>query len=537
MQLVFHVADQLPKLAWVARMDSRAKELRVWHGPAVEVGDGWFVEGVWDGPFEEGGFHRTEHFFGSGVRVEGDVVHFVPSTAIVDRILYFELDGALYASNSLLLLLAATGQRLDPDHDYRKDYNSLARGMQAYRRDLPVRPTNVTCIFQVVHEQLVVCEGEKRFESQSRVRDFASYEDYLGQVRDVLDRIRDNSLSPRRRRPMEAYTTSSSGYDSATATTLSQGVGVTKCFSSRRSNSALPKWLDRQAASDDGGPIATRLGMESLATEHDPRGDQFNELLLLAGTTGSPELVFLSMCDRIEREAPAAIVFTGYHGDVVWDIDPGDECLDDQIVRGGISGLGLSEVRLKAGFVNLAVAFLFGRSIASLNRIARSPEMAPWRLGNSYDRPIARRIVESAGVDRNLFGQRKKAVLSNAEFPMGPQGRQRFLAHLQKAYGVSPLAMRLRGWVHHLTFLLERSRRYVTSYRTAHNQKDKGVWFSKLPRHITRERFLWAVDECCQRLEQALGDDVLLDIRAARPADAVPAEPALARGPANSIAP
>ncbi len=41
--------------------------------------------------------------------------------------------------------------------------------------------------------------------------------------------------------------------------------------------------------------------------------------------------------------------------------------------------------------------------------------MAPWKLNNSYDRPIARRIAEQNGVPREYFGQQKMA--SVVEFP------------------------------------------------------------------------------------------------------------------------
>src|SRR5207245_1892941 len=42
--------------------------------------------------------------------------------------------------------------------------------------------------------------------------------------------------------------------------------------------------------------------------------------------------------------------------------------------------------------------------------ISRSAEMAPYRIGGSYDRPIARRLLEEAGVPRQLFGQKKRAM-------------------------------------------------------------------------------------------------------------------------------
>src|SRR5258708_10810292 len=36
--------------------------------------------------------------------------------------------------------------------------------------------------------------------------------------------------------------------------------------------------------------------------------------------------------------------------------------------------------------------------------------MAPWDVGGSYTRPICRRILEEAGVPRELFGMDKKAA-------------------------------------------------------------------------------------------------------------------------------
>ena len=57
----------LPKLAWVATLDSEQARLSVLHGRAVECRPSFMVEGVWDGPFEAGAFHNGAHLFGSGI--------------------------------------------------------------------------------------------------------------------------------------------------------------------------------------------------------------------------------------------------------------------------------------------------------------------------------------------------------------------------------------------------------------------------------------------------------------------------------------
>src|SRR3989442_11767358 len=75
--LDFHEVAALPRLAWLAVVERGAVRARVFHGPAVECRDRWMVEGVWDGDFAAGGFHDSPHFFGSGIRVDGDRLLFV----------------------------------------------------------------------------------------------------------------------------------------------------------------------------------------------------------------------------------------------------------------------------------------------------------------------------------------------------------------------------------------------------------------------------------------------------------------------------
>src|SRR6266516_3999179 len=102
--------ESLPKLAWLAAYDRAAGRVVVLHVPGVEGREDWVVEGVWDGDFALGAFHRSDHFFGSGVRLEGDRAYFVPSRALADRLLYCVQGRSVLVSNSLALLLAHTGR-------------------------------------------------------------------------------------------------------------------------------------------------------------------------------------------------------------------------------------------------------------------------------------------------------------------------------------------------------------------------------------------------------------------------------------------
>src|SRR2546430_12333834 len=91
----------------------------------------------------------------------------------------------------------------------------------------------------------------------------------------------------------------------------------------------------------------------------------------------------------------------------------------------------LSEIRLKSGFGNVAVPALLARGIRDLAALSAAPEMAPWRRGGTYDRPIPRRILEEAGIPPRLFGGRKKAIVRTYSYPMNPALRRAFFADLR----------------------------------------------------------------------------------------------------------
>jgi hypothetical protein len=50
------------------------------------------------------------------------------------------------------------------------------------------------------------------------------------------------------------------------------------------------------------------------------------------------------------------------------------------------------------------------RQASEINKIGKSPEMAPWDVPGKYSRPVCRRILEEAGIFRNIFGISKKAA-------------------------------------------------------------------------------------------------------------------------------
>jgi len=138
---------------------------------------------------------------------------------------------------------------------------------------------------------------------------------------------------------------------------------------------------------------------------------------------------------------------------------------------------GLGEVRLEAGYIQLAAPYIGARSREDIFNITESPAMDPWRLRSGYDRPIPRRIAEQVGLPRNMFGQLKLA--SALEFPppvipLGKGLRREFYRYLVQ-HGV---LSRLECW------LLPLARRWNAIMLTTYTQSRRHMWNYYLQRGL-----------------------------------------------------
>jgi hypothetical protein len=120
---------------------------------------------------------------------------------------------------------------------------------------------------------------------------------------------------------------------------------------------------------------------------------------------------------------------TGYTGEEVTYIDMQDALRHRMMLTGGLGGwmwlrrvhpqvnlerkdfsaCSVTEFRLRLDMIDLPIS-MFGMSqISSVNAISMSADMRPWSVGGYYDKPIARRILEEAGIPRGSFGTSKRA--------------------------------------------------------------------------------------------------------------------------------
>jgi hypothetical protein len=494
---------ELPKLSWLATLDFDSGVVNVVHGTHVEKGEDWLVEGVWDGAFESAEFHRSENFFGSGIRIQHETVFFVPSSALIDRLVFCTLHNQLLVSNSVPLLLAATGARLDPDHNYHLESYAIVAGVRNYDKRFAVLHPDISFFMQQYEENIVVRGREIAFESRTSKRDIGTFADYSRLLRTTLKVIEGNYTSSARRFAIAPYTAMSTGYDSPAVSVLARDIGVRTCFTSRRSTSGIPVWLSAQAAIDDAKPIADRLGIDTIYL--DPRRSQISddELYFLATTTAPPEIIFHSMVKYFSKHCEVAMLFTGYHGDKVWDVHAAGKYLTDDLIRGDTSGLNLGEIRLLGGFIHVALPFMFAKSMGSIAAISQSEEMSSWRIGTAYDRPIPRRIVEEAGVPRELFGVRKKGAIFKYNYPLNKKLRNSFFQFVKEAYGVSRSVVYLVASAENTATALVSLITRVKSVVLGGVADPHPVIFSKRL-DIARLMFLWAHASLADRLGAVL---------------------------------
>ena len=436
MRFEFIHCATLPRLAWCAHLRRGGGVASVYHGPWVETHDEWFVEGAWTGPFEKGELDEASFNVGSGGVVREGRAVFCTQTDMIERLYSLRIRGDLFISNSLAFVLAMASDEPDPYYPFYADrlHRYIKDGIHRKHRALHTRLG-----WQVaLHEYCQVAVGDDlrlvRIEKPAFPPP-ATYGEYVSMLRGVLGGVLENAASPaRRHRRYAGLATVSGGYDSNALATLLARLGVREAIT----------FYDKMPGTDSGEDVARFLGM----TVHMYGRTDFRT------TPGVDEAEFLSWPDRrsdivfasSEPQLIGKVLVTGRYGDAAFKKNhskmPGDFRLTQ--FHGG--GSRLIEFRLRAGFLNFSPLYAGGLHLSAIHGIAASDEMKPWRLGGGYDRPIARRILEEAGVPRGMFGLTKAASAFyqfKSVADMSPAGRAEFESY-RRSMPRPPLLR--RGW-------------------------------------------------------------------------------------------
>jgi hypothetical protein len=416
----------LPRLAWVARVRASSPVVTVLHGPWVETRDDRFVEGAWDAPFALGEFDRSTVLAGSGGRLAPAGVRFATPANMYERLQSVRHGDALYVSNSLALLLAASSNRLDPAYaHYYLDLLAFYRwGIRTKEKRLRLDAGRWAelhdCCNVDVGPDLRITRSEKPWDAPPE--DCAAYLSLLDRT---VAHVIENASDPRRRWRYRPVAMVSQGYDSTAVAALASRAGCREAVTFLRSNGP-DGYMD-----DSGEQIARELGYEVAAYERNDHAavrDFRDEEFYL-----EPWGVDRNMAVMADRLV-GALLLSGRSGEVVWTRGtPSQWGLPELQHPIDITpGCALGEFRLRTGFLHFAPATIAAIHARTIHAWNASPAMAPWSVGGAYDKPLARRIAEEAGVPRQLFGQVNKG---------GPEEIRR-----ERTFGE-----RVRAWLAHVS--------------------------------------------------------------------------------------
>lgn len=394
-------SDALPRLAWAARLRRGDPVVRVEHGAQVETWDGGFVEGAWDGPFAERGFLHSATLAGSGGVVAQEGVVFAAPANMYERLYSLRVGEVLTVSNSLAFLLARCGERLDPDHphyylDLLDFYRCGIRVKQKHLRLVGGRRAELhDCCNLAVGPDLGLARREKPWGPPPE-----DYAGYVRQLEDALRRTVENAGDAGRRRRYRPLAMLSQGYDSTAVAALARRVGCSEAVTFLRSNS-------HEGYTDDSGEeIGRSLGYEVTAYERNDTRDlpDFREEEFYLEPWGVDRTMAV-----METQLAGALLLSGRAGETVWSRgDPRWGRPDLEHPHDLLAGCALVEFRLRVGFLHFPPATVAAIHAPRIHAWNASPALRAWSIGGGYDKPIARRIAEEAGVPRHLFGQVNK---------------------------------------------------------------------------------------------------------------------------------
>ena len=336
----------LPTMAWcaVVRPEGRATVLA---GSLVEELHQGFFEGAWSGDYDGGRFDLADVACGTGGLCLDDHVVFSTTTDTLQALYAYRRPGELLISNSLYLLLRVSGASLRLSYlMYDVDLMTVIYGLSGYRKTIPTIPEAIALYYHcnlIVGRSLAVTVQPKPVPPP--FPDFASYNAFL---RTRVVNLVGNAAARARHARFRPMATVSTGYDSPACATLAGAAG---CREALTFTTARSDWF--RDTDDSGREVGARLHLS--VSELDPcaylHSTTLPECEFVAAGFGALDVVFSGTEERLS----GTILFTGFHGDKVWCLDP--HAVSSDIVRGDASGAGLTEFRLRVGFINAGIAF------------------------------------------------------------------------------------------------------------------------------------------------------------------------------------
>lgn len=407
MKLEYSINHNIPKLAWYAEVHKGKDVVEVECGDNIEYNDEWFVEGAWCGDFQKGNFSNDIFFLGTGAVLQRDTICFATPGHTLERIYIIKDNEKLALSNSLCFVLERMQASLDYNYlEYEKAFHSVLNGLDVYQKKIPLlnKEKKLWALYYCNIE--VDSELHIKLSDKMKTPQFVSFTEYYNSMLNDLQKLKKNMQAKERKVKYGIVTTISSGYDSAACAVVAKEMGC---------DIAVTFNEPEKYASDDGSEIAKKLGYSVVIKKNAESYKKSNKLVeaeYIAGGELGTGIVF----SAFDKEFENNLVLIGEGGDHIWDRNVHDV---NSVVRFSdelYSGTTLIEPRLRLGYIYLPLPMYCATSWPSIHAISNNNEMKPWSLKNNYDRPIPRRIVEEAGIEREAFGIGKKGAGFNYRY-------------------------------------------------------------------------------------------------------------------------
>jgi hypothetical protein len=370
----------------------------------VEVNDSAFIEGAWSGAYSEMRFTDACTFTGTGGFLTPHGLLLATPTHSSECLYTIRVGTNVICSNCLAFLLTTANDDIDRSYQYYDiDIMSIGLGIKRYSRSIPTASHNTVHLYYYCNI-LVSPDLSVTVLPKNRPGSFYTYPEYQGWLQREMLATTQNAANPQRAVTYTPITTISTGYDSTAAAVLARTAGCREALTF-----AMAHDPSRMDVCDSGKQIGSILGL--AVTEYDPtaylaREDSPEAEFLATGASGG-DVVLTVLEDRLASR----LLFTGYHGDPAWDRTHNTGG-PDMIRLDPAPGSDMIYFRTRVGFIHLPVPSIGYIEHDSILALSSSVEMQPWSLRrDDYDRPIPRRIVEEAGVPREMFGQRKKIAV------------------------------------------------------------------------------------------------------------------------------
>lgn len=401
-RLEAHPTDALPPLFWVARISPPLIEVRC--GMSVRHASDALVEGTWAGGPELRDVARAATVYATGIVLTHDGPLVVTRHHPQDALFATRRADATYVSNSFAGLLSATGLQLDPDYPYPDRFGVMAQRKHLLLEGDPPLVAGRRIAISTLDGEIEVLQCENfRVAPDGRLVDarkpreatFTDYDDYSRRIHAALASMLANA---------PGYTplaTLSRGYDSTAVAAVGAAVGCRQAIGLRSAR----RMGDQAIVDDSGAEAARRLGLDYELFDrlaYRTRTDLPEAEFLATGLSGEdvPAVAFEARLGR-------TVLLTGHWGGPLWAHSWRPSATHRPVAE--LSGGSLTDFRLRLDVIDIALPYFGALQDPVATGLEHDPTMAPYRVGGYYDRPVARRLAEEAGLPRGSFAAVKIA--------------------------------------------------------------------------------------------------------------------------------